>query len=105
MIERLVGVLGDKMRDLYPARTEEKFPRIVEKIAVLWGSPQLSKYFTELLFDDRGGRKGFPPEIMTELFRLSNFYETFKPPRPATDSAWENNDKAGLDRFGGTPKG
>ena len=105
MIERLLEVLGSEMRGLYPERTEEKFPRIVEKIAVLWGTPQLAKYFTELLFDDRGGREGFPPDIMTELFRLSNFHETLKPARTAMDSAWENRDMTRLDRFGGVTKG
>ena len=105
MIERLAEVLGGEMRDLYPQRTEEKFPRIVEKIAVLWGSPQMARYFTELLFDDRGGREGFPPDIMTELFRLSNFHESLKPARTAMDSAWEDNDRTRLNRVGPTTKG
>ena len=105
MIERLAEVLGSEMRDLYPQRTEEKFPRIVEKIAVLWGSPQMTRYFTELLFDDRGGREGFPSDIMTELFRLSNFHESLKPARTAMDAAWENNDMSRLNRVGGTTKG
>ena len=105
MIERLAGVLGDEMPGLYPQRTEEKFPRIVEKIAVLWGSPQMAKYFAELLFDDRGGREGFPPDIMTELFRLANFYETLKPARTAMDAAWESREMSRLDRFGGFTKG
>ena len=104
MIERLTELLGGEMRGLYPQKTEEKFPRIVEKIAVLWGSPQLAKYFSELLFDDRGGREGFPPDIMIELFRLSNFHESTKPARTAMDAAWENNDMTRLDRFGGMTK-
>jgi hypothetical protein len=105
MIERLAAVLGDEMQRLYPQKTEEKFPRIVEKIGVLWGSPQMAKYFTELLFDDRGGRQGFPPDIMTELFRLANFYDTLKPARTAVDAAWENREMTRLDRFDGVTKG
>src|SRR5689334_14559401 len=99
MIERLSQVLGEEKQGIYPHRTEELYPRIVEKIAVLWGSPQLSKYFNELLFDDRGGRAGFPPDIMTELFRLSTFHDSTKPPRNALDAAWESNDVARYDRF------
>ena len=105
MIEQLAELLGGEIGGLYPQKTEEKFPRIVEKIAVLWGTPQLARYFSELLFDDRGGREGFPPDIMIELFRLSNFHETLKPTRTAMDSAWENRDLTRLDRFGGVTKG
>jgi hypothetical protein len=104
MIERLSEVLGEEMRGIYPHRTEEKFPRIAEKIAALWGSPQMSKYFSELLFDDRGGRTGFPPDVMTELFRLSTYYDTTKAGRAALDSARETGEQQRLDRLGGMTK-
>ena len=58
------------MPDKYPYRLEERFARIVGRIAELWLSPQLEHYFNELLMDRRGGRQGFPPEIMSELMTL-----------------------------------
>lgn len=54
----------------YPHRLEERFARIVNRIAELWVTPQLEHYFNDLLVDRRGGRQGFPPDIMSELMTL-----------------------------------
>ena len=43
---------------------------IVERIGILWGTVGMSRYFTEILFDERGDREGFPPEVMAEIFAL-----------------------------------
>ena len=104
MIERLAQMLGEDVNRIYPHKTEEKYPRIVDKIAVLWGTGQMSKYFNELLFDDRGGRAGFPADVMTEIFRLSNHHESTKPSRSASENAWDSGEIQRLDRFGGTTK-
>lgn len=48
-------------------------PRIVEKITSLWGSADLNIYLDSLIFDERGGRKGFTETISAALFRV---YET-----------------------------
>jgi hypothetical protein len=54
-----------------------KFPRIANHIAQNWSRPErLKPYFAGLLIDERGGRQGFPPEVATELLRLSWYYET-----------------------------
>ena len=105
MIERLSQMLGEENSGIYPHKTEEKYPRIVDKIAVLWGTSGMSKYFTELLFDDRGGRAGFPSEVMMEIFRLSNFHESSKPSRGKLETAWENPELTRFDRLGGETKG
>ena len=104
MIDRLAQVLGEDAARIYPHKTEEKYPRIVEKIAVLWGTAQMTKYFNELLFDDRGGRAGFPADVMTEIFRLSNHHESTKPSRSANETAWDSGELQRLDRFGGVTK-
>src|ERR1700752_1511374 len=82
---------------LYPHKTAAKYPRIVEKIAILWGTVGMSRYFSELLFDERGDREGFPPDVMGELFALSNYHEAMKPSRSALEGAW--SDGAELDRL------
>ena len=51
----------------------EHHPRIVEKIIQLWGSIELHNYLDSIIFDERGGRKGFPEPISAALFRI---YET-----------------------------
>jgi hypothetical protein len=53
-----------------------KFPRIANRIAADWSRPEVLKpYLRSLLIDERDGRQGFPPEIVTELLRLSRYYE------------------------------
>ncbi|MDA8093492.1 MAG: hypothetical protein M0T84_06185 [Betaproteobacteria bacterium] len=53
---------------------ERTFPRVLERIVLLWPSPMLETYFTELLFDHRGSRAGFPQEVMAELIFLHELY-------------------------------
>jgi len=43
----------------YPYRLEEKFARIVEKIAELWDTSDIDGYFTELLIDSRATVQDF----------------------------------------------
>lgn len=98
MIEKLSSLLGEDS-NLYPHKTEAKYPRIVEKISMLWGTVGMSRYFTEILFDDRGDREGFPSEVMMEIFALSSHHESTRPSRSALESAWENRENDRLDRF------
>ncbi|MGH8727582.1 MAG: ankyrin repeat domain-containing protein [Burkholderiales bacterium] len=63
------------MEDRYPVALERQFPRILKRIAALWELPELDPYFEELLVDKRGGRKGFPPEVVQEIFFLSNLHD------------------------------
>jgi hypothetical protein len=46
------------------------YPRIGEKIALLWGSAELQKYLNNLILDGRGDREGFPPHIASIILRL-----------------------------------
>lgn len=45
----------------------ERFPKILTRIEILWGSPELHKYLEETLFTDRSNRQGFPLEVMKAL--------------------------------------
>ncbi len=49
---------------------EQKFPRIARALCDLWGKPAYVPYLRSLVFDERGGRQGFPPEVSMELFML-----------------------------------
>ena len=57
-----------------PARPSElcaHFPRVANRIALCWADPMLTEHvFDALLLSRRGKRKGFPPAISAELFRL-----------------------------------
>jgi hypothetical protein len=54
----------------YPYLLEQRYGRILNRIAELWLTPQLEHFFGELLVDRRGGRQGFAAEIMSELMAL-----------------------------------
>jgi hypothetical protein len=56
--------------DCYPKAVEARFPRILARIAELWGSQQLDLYLEELMLPERQERQGFPIEVAAELFKL-----------------------------------
>ena len=56
------------MSDLSPL--EEKFPRLVQEITVFWGSPTCYEKLQSLLIDHRGGRRGFPEDVHSDLSLL-----------------------------------
>lgn len=58
----------------YPDLLEKGFPRILAKIAKIWGTDKANEYFIELLVDKRGTRKGFPQKVAEEIFFLSELH-------------------------------
>ena len=64
----------------YPYALEEKFDRILTNIEKLWGTPAIDDYFDDLIIDKRGGRQGFPKDVLDDILRLRQFYraETFR---------------------------
>ena len=90
--------LLEGVKHLYPHKTDEQFPHIVEKIANLWGTVGMPRYFNELLFNDRGSRQGFPPEIMAEIFSVSNYYDSHKPSQ-TTDEPWQVSELDRMERY------
>jgi uncharacterized protein len=78
----------------YPYKLEEKFARIAQKIAELWDSPLIDSYFAELLIDDRGNRKGFPPEIAGEIFALSSAHGEIRNKRDEEADVWADEREA-----------
>jgi len=67
-------------REFQPTATAQVFPRILNAIAGLWSAPEeLTSYFTELLVDKRGPRKGFPVRVLGELHALRAYYATLRP--------------------------
>ena len=80
MNEELLQLLNGQA-ELYPHALCQNFSRIVDKIIILWGEPELEAYFNELLMDSRGGtRQGFPPDVASEIFRLSMYHASILNP-------------------------
>ena len=54
-----------------PVTLADKFPRIANRLAAIWTNEATTiSYLDELMFDDRGHRKGFPMTIGLELATL-----------------------------------
>jgi ankyrin repeat protein len=58
----------------YPQALEAKFGRVFNKIITLWGNPELDTYLDGLMVDKRGGRKGFPMDVMNDILLLSRLH-------------------------------
>lgn len=54
------------------ATIRESFPRIADSIEYVWGTPDCFKYIQGLVIDSRGGRRGFPVEVINSLLRIYN---------------------------------
>ena len=75
-----------------PAAIPREFPHIANKLCEIWKQPVLcDKYFNELVLDQRGGRKGFPLQIASELSSLRQYYAKLY---PDTHGGWKDGDFA-----------
>jgi hypothetical protein len=63
---------------------EEQFPNLLQRVTVMWGEPEAHAFLQKLIVDERGGRQGFPFDVMSELLVLSGIAEA----RARTDK-WE----------------
>jgi hypothetical protein len=78
---------------LRPTQLAAAFPRIINRMANLWGMPRrMNRYFEQLLTNTRGERVGFSLGIIAELTALKDYYQTrvFPVPHDAWDSAEES---------------
>jgi hypothetical protein len=69
---------------------QHQFPKVAEKIVLMWGTPALQDYFSKTIFDERGGRQGFPLPIVSAMMRLSEYHSTLIPVERTVD-AWDQN--------------
>jgi uncharacterized protein len=97
-LQALLEAHGDR----YPHALEARFKRILDKIAELWGTPMLDAYFEDLLIDKRGGRQGFPSDVMRDIFFLNGLHEKLMRARQAqAEDIWSNEAiKRGLEAEG-----
>lgn len=67
---------------------EEKFPHIAQSLCDRWGKASYLPYLSSLVFDERGGRQGFPMDVCLELFMLYDLLDY----RPEGD-VWTDSDQ------------
>jgi len=68
---------------------QQQFPKVSEKITLMWGGVGLQDYLSKTIFDERGGRQGFPLPIVSALMRLQEYHGTLMPKANSAD-AWED---------------
>lgn len=83
----LLGKMGEYADD-YPDQLEHYFPRILVKIADLWGTSSLDSYLKSLMLPDRHDRHGFPPEVGSEILRLGRINGLISGTPHAGSSGW-----------------
>jgi tankyrase len=62
----------------YPHTLEDKYLRVFNNVMSTWGTPECDTVFEELFFDKRGGRRGFPPDVMHDILFLARLHDKFK---------------------------
>jgi len=65
--------------DVAPAALAVEFPRILNVIAHQWSDRHACpSYFSDLLVDRRGGRRGFPEAVYAEIRELRGYWYTLE---------------------------
>ena len=59
----------------YVSALEKGFPRVVDKILLMWGAKEFPEFLSTLIIDTRGGRQGFPFEVIQELMFLQEIHD------------------------------
>jgi hypothetical protein len=63
-------------RNVQPLALMRQFPRLANQLAASWSdTPSVRLCLEGLLVDHRGGRQGFPPDVLRELLSLELYYE------------------------------
>lgn len=66
------------------------FPVVVERLLGQWRDPRSFRAMLDaMLIDSRGGRQGFPFEVLSELGALRHYYDTLV---PVPANAWSSID-------------
>ena len=67
-------------KDARPRALAEQFPRLANLIAVNWNSPNdCTAFISSLLLDQRGGRRGFPGDVLQDIQNLRVYYTRLHP--------------------------
>ena len=57
----------------------EKYPRIGEKISLMWGYVELQDYLSTIILDERGDRQGFPTSVLAALMEVHKHHSRMFP--------------------------
>ena len=70
-----------------PSRSCSRYPQAVEKLLKQWRNPaEFRLALDAMLMDSRGGRQGFPFDVVSEFSTLREYYDQYV--SPVRTSAW-----------------
>lgn len=73
--------LASLPEEVRPIELGRRFPRILNTIAAKWVDfIGCRRYLDSLQMDDRGGRQGFPFEVVQEICTLREHFDSLYPP-------------------------
>jgi hypothetical protein len=69
--------------DVRPIALLRRYPRIANLIATTWADRKCFRaYMESLLTDTRGNRRGFPPDVLSNLAALQRYHDTVEERTP-----------------------
>ena len=75
LLSSTIDWLASLPPNVRPLGLTTKFPRVANRIAKGWGEPVACRLeFDDLVYDKRGTRRGFPPDVYVELLALRDYY-------------------------------
>jgi hypothetical protein len=90
LLRRTLVWLASLPPDILPTALVRRFPRIANLIAATWRDPKsFDAYMESLLTDNRGTRRGFPPDVLAELEALQRCHHALR----EESSAWDGVSK------------
>lgn len=94
MNEKILNILNNK-KDLYPHQLEQKFPHILDRLIIMWDSPEFDSYLNKFMLDTRAhARQGFPPEVASEILRLSKLHSEQFGTNGTSSNSWLDSSNA-----------
>lgn len=88
MNAKILEMLKNK-EELYPHQLEQKFPHILDRLVIMWDSPEFDAYLNKFMLDTRAhARQGFPPEVANEILRLSRLHSEQFGTKGTANNSW-----------------
>jgi hypothetical protein len=67
-------------REVHPHALAEQFPRLANLFYLNWSNPNdCVEFITSLVVDKRGGRRGFPADVLKDIHGLRLYYARLHP--------------------------
>jgi hypothetical protein len=95
LLHSTLGWAGNLPPEVKPQALMDRYPRLANLVAANWKEAQAFRLCLDgLLVDRRGGRQGFPRDVLDEFARLRTFYDCNEYRRTSGGSENRESDSA-----------